>query len=87
MFVPDMRAKNIIVGAFKTPATPTLETLMATLPRGAEMTIICPEHVPKPKGNFKVHMIKGTCLLLFCYVGSIVGQFCASKRLHCSSFC
>ena len=59
--VPDMRAKNIIVAAFNAPAMPTLETVMATLPRGAELTVICPEDVEPPKGNFKVNMVKGMC--------------------------
>jgi hypothetical protein len=59
MFVPDVRTKSIIVAAFHTPANPTLETLMATLPRSADVTIVCPDTIPKPKGNIKFHMIKG----------------------------
>ena len=59
--MPDVRAKNIIVAAFRAPATPTLQTLMATLPRCAELTVTFPDHVPPPKGNFKVNMVK-VCL-------------------------
>ena len=60
MHVPNAVANHIVVAAFTAPPRPTMQALADTMPRGAKLTIICPDAVRKPKGKFNVNVFKGT---------------------------
>lgn len=57
--VPSAVANHIVVAAFTAPPRPTMQALADTMPRGSNLTIICPEPIRKPKGKFNVNVLKG----------------------------